>query len=55
MIVTIEYSHPLSTWVLEHVELPIGKTNTPIRKEFPFAPVKKIATLVLPSTFIGMF
>ena len=39
-----------STWVVEHVELPIDKTNTPPRKEFSLAPIKKIVTLVLPST-----
>ena len=39
---------------MERVELPIGKMNTPPRKEFPLAPIKKIATLVLPSTFVGM-
>ena len=54
MGVTIEYGHPLTTWVLEHVELPIGKTNTPLRKEFSLAPIKKIVTLVLPSTFVDM-
>ena len=43
-----------TTWVVEHVELPIGKTNTPLRKEFSLAPIKKIATLVLPSTFVDM-
>ena len=43
-----------TTWVVEHVELPIGKTNTPLRKEFPIPPIKKIATLVLPSTFANM-
>ena len=43
-----------TTWVVEHVELPIGKTNTPPRKEFPLAPIKKIITLVLPSTFVDM-
>ena len=43
-----------TTWVVEHVELPIGKTNTPLRKEFPFAPIKKIVILVLPSTFVDM-
>ena len=31
---------------MERVEFPIGKTNTPPRKEFPLAPIKKIATLV---------
>ena len=36
-----------TTWVVEHVELPIGKTNTPPRKEFPLALIKKIVTLVL--------
>ena len=36
-----------TTWVAEHFELLIGKTNTPLRKEFPLAPIKKIATLVL--------
>ena len=34
------------TWVVEHVELPIGKTNTPLSKEFPLTPIKKSATLV---------
>ena len=53
MGVTMEYGHPL-TWVVEHVELPIGKTNTPLRKEFPLAPIKRIVTLVVPSTFIDM-
>ena len=53
MGVTMEYDHPL-TWVVEHVELPIGKTNTTLRKEFPRAPIKKFATLVLPSTFVDM-
>ena len=43
-----------TTWVVEHVELPIGKTNTPLRKEFPLAPIKKIVTLVLPSTLGDM-
>ena len=43
-----------TTQVVEHVELPIGKTNTPPRKEFPLVPIKKIATLVLPSTFVDM-
>ena len=40
-----------TTWVVEHVELPIGKMNTPLRKEFTLAPIKKIDTLVHPSTF----
>ena len=35
--VTMEYGHPLTTWVMEHVELPIGKMNTPSREEFPLA------------------
>ena len=42
--VMMEYGHPLTIWVVEHVELPIGKTNTPLRKEFPLAPIKKIVT-----------
>ena len=50
----MEYGHPPFTWVLEHVELPISKTNTPLRKEFSLVPIKKIATLVLPSTFVDM-
>ena len=55
MGVTMEYGHPLTTWVVvEHVELSIGKTNTSLRKEFPLTPIKKIATLVLPSTFADM-
>ena len=43
-----------TTWVVERVELPIGKRTTPPRKEISLAPIKKIATLVLPSTFIDM-
>ena len=43
-----------TTWVMDHVKLSIGKTNTPPRKEFPLAPIKKIVTLVLPSTFVDM-
>ena len=46
MSVTMEYSHLLITYVVEHVELPIYKMNTPMRKEFPLAPIKKFATLV---------
>ena len=46
MGVTMEYGHPLTTQVVEHVELPIGKTNTPLRKELKLAPIKKIATVV---------
>ena len=42
-----------TTWVVEHAELPIGKIT--LRKEFPLAPIKKIATLALPSTFVDMF
>ena len=34
MGVTMECGHPLTTRVVEHVELPIGKTNTPPKKEF---------------------
>ena len=51
----MEYGHPLTQWVVEHVELPIGKTNTRLRKEFPLAPIKKIGILVPPLTFIDMF
>ena len=43
-----EYGHPRTTWVVQHVELPIGKTNTPLRKIIPLAPIKEIGTLVLP-------
>ena len=35
-----------TTWVVEHVKLPIGKTNTPLRKIFPLAPLKKIVKLI---------
>ena len=42
------------TWVGERVELPIGKTNTPPRKGFPLAPIKKIVILILPSTLLDM-
>ena len=51
MGVTIEYGHPLTRWIVEHVEMPIDKTNTPLRNEFHLAPIKKIVTLVFPSTF----
>ena len=51
MGVMTEYDHPLTTRVVEHIELPTGKTNTPPRKEFSLALIKKIATLVLPLTF----
>ena len=54
MGVTMEYGHPLTRWATKHVELSISKTNTPLRKEFPLAPIKKIVTLVLPSTFVDM-
>ena len=49
MGVTMEYGHTLNytTWVMEHVELPIAKTNTPLRKEFPLAPIKIFASLSL--------
>ena len=43
-----------TAWVLEHVKLRIGKMNTPLRKEFPVAPIKKMATLELPTTFADM-
>ena len=46
MGVTIEYGHQLTTWVVEHVELPIGKTNTPLRKEFPLAPINLSLSLI---------
>ena len=47
MGVKMEYGQLLTTRVVEHVELTISKTDNPIRKEFPLAPIKKIATLVL--------
>ena len=40
--------------VVKHVVERKDKANTPSRKEFPLAPIKKIATLVHPSTFIDM-
>ena len=43
-----------TTWAVERVELSIDKTNTPPTKEFPLAPIMKIATLLLPSTFVDM-
>ena len=36
--------------VMEHIEILIGKTNTPLMKEFLLALIKKITTLVLSST-----
>ena len=51
----VVWSHSnYTTWVVEHVEFPIGKMNTPLRKEFPLAPIKKIVTLVLLSNSIDM-
>ena len=50
----MEYGHPLTNYVcnvMEHVELQISKMNTPLKKEFPLALLKKIVTLVLSSTF----
>ena len=47
MGVTIKYGHPLTTWVVEHIDLQIGKMNTPLRKEVPLAPIEIIATLWL--------
>ena len=49
----MEYGHPPITWVVENIELPIGKTNTPPRKEFSIAPRKKFVTLVLPSVVLS--
>ena len=46
MGITMECGHPPTTWVMEHVELPIGKTNTPPRKEIIIALINKIATSV---------
>ena len=42
------------TWVVEHVELPIGKTNTPPRTKFSIAQIKEIATFALPSIFVDI-
>ena len=50
----MEYGHPLASWVVEHVELPIGKTNTPLREKNPFVLIKKSVTLVLPSILVDM-
>ena len=44
----------LTTWAVGHVELLIGKTNTTPRKGFRLAPINKVATSILPSTFINM-
>ena len=54
MGIILEYNHPLTIWVVEYVEMPLGKLNTPLMKTVPLAPIKKIATLVLPSTFVDM-
>ena len=43
-----------NTWVVEHVELSIRKTNRTPMREFLLAPIKEITTLVLPLTFIDM-
>ena len=34
MGVTMEYGHPLTTWLVDHVQLPIGKANTPLRNVY---------------------
>ena len=39
-------------WVVGHVELPRKKMSPPLSKEVIFAPIKKIATLVLPLAFV---
>ena len=49
---TIGWCH--TTWVEEHTESPIGKMNTPPSKEFRLAPINKISTSMLPSTFVNM-
>ena len=35
--ITMEYDPPLTTWVVEHVELLIGKTNTPFNFIYIYA------------------
>ena len=54
MGVTMKYGPPLTTCVVEHVELQIGKLNIRPRKDFPLSPIKKIITLVLASSFVDM-
>ena len=54
IIMAPQFSGVIVTWVVEHVESLLCKTNTPPRKEFSLVPIKKIATLVLPSTFVDM-
>ena len=50
--ITMEYGHPLTTWVVEYVELPIHKMNIVLRKECLLAPVENFATLVPSLTFV---
>ena len=48
MGITMEYGHPLTTLHYMdsgNVEFPIGKTNTPLWKEFPLSPIKKFASM----------
>ena len=40
----MEYGHPLTARIMEHVEFLIGKMNTSPRKNFLLAPIKKIFT-----------
>ena len=50
----MEFGHPLTKRVVEHVELPINKTDTTPKKEFLLVTIKKIVTLLLLSTFVDM-
>ena len=49
MGVTIEYGHPLTTWVVEHVELAIGKTTISLRNEISTCFCRYAFTPCLPS------
>ena len=39
---TLKHNGVATTQAVEHVELPIGNTNNPLRKEFPFILIKKL-------------
>ena len=42
-----QLSGVITTWVVEHVELPIGKKDSPLRKDFLLALINKTTILIL--------
>ena len=54
-LLTMGVTNGVWSAVVEHVELPKCEVNTPLRKEFPLAPINKIATFILPLTLYICF